>query len=133
MIVAEPLLGSLLIDTWSQVCDFWPRGEIPEGYHDPVVSDKPVLVLSGELDPVTPPRWGAATAEHLSNSLHIVVPGAAHGTSMYGCVPKLIAEFVEAATVDGLDAACVDVLERPMFFHSFTGPRVGIANEGVAP
>ena len=124
-VAAEPFLGPAVLDMWGPVCDFWPRGELPPGYHDPVVSDKPVLVLSGRLDPVTPPRWGESVARHLSNSLHVVVPGAAHGASVHGCVPRLIARFLEDAGVDNLDAGCVDDLRRPMYFRSFTGPRVG--------
>ena len=126
-VASEPFLGSAVLDLWAPVCDFWPKGSLPAGYHDPVVSDKPVLVLSGELDPVTPPRWGESVARHLSNSLHVVVPGAAHGASIYGCVPRLIARFLEDAGFEGLDAACVEDLRRPMYFRSFTGPRVGAA------
>lgn len=128
---AEPFMGTAVIDTWGKVCDFWPRGDIPESYHAPVVSDKPVLVLSGELDPVTPPRWGRLVAEHLSNSLHVVVPGAAHGTIIYGCVQQMMEQFIDEASVVGLDPTCVESLERPMFFRSFTGPRVGTKEEGA--
>lgn len=129
---AESFLGAAVLDMWGGVCDFWPRGDLPEGYHDPVASDKPVLVLSGDVDPVTPPRWGEAVAAHLPNSLHVVVPGVAHGTLATGCVPRLMAQFIEEASVEGLDTGCVEELERPLFFHSFTGPRVDAA-EGGAP
>lgn len=128
---AESFLGAAILDMWGGVCEFWPRGELPAGYHDPVVSDKPVLVLSGSEDPVTPPRWGAAVAEHLSNSAHVVVPGAAHGTLATGCVPRLMAQFVEEASVENLDTGCVEDLARPLFFHSFAGPR-GAVEEGGA-
>lgn len=128
---AESFLGAAVMEMWGAVCEFWPRGELPAGYHDPVVSDKPVLVLSGSEDPVTPPRWGASVAEHLPNSIHLVVPGAAHGTLATGCVPRLMAQFVEEASVEGLDTGCVDALERPLFFHSFAGPR-GVGTEGGA-
>ncbi len=130
----EPLLGTAVLDMWEKVCSFWPLGELPDHYHDPVVSNRPVLVLSGEFDPVTPPRWGEAAAQHLSNSLHVVVPGAAHGTSSYGCLPRLMASFLNDAGIDDLDTNCVEDLKRPMFFESFAGPRVGAApNEGEAP
>lgn len=124
-IANEPFLGSYVLDTWGGVCDFWPRAEVPAAYHDPVVSDKPVLLLSGDLDPVTPPRWGDMTAEHLSNSLHVVVPGAAHGTAAFGCVQRAMRQFLDDASVDNLDVTCVDDIQRPQFFHSFTGPHVG--------
>jgi len=127
----EPFLGALVMDSWGKVCDFWPRGTVPDGYHDPVVSDKPVLVLSGDLDPVTPPRWGQLVADNLSNSLHVVVPGAAHGTAIYGCIQRLMTQFVDEASVASLEPACVESLERPMFFRSYTGPRVGMAPEAT--
>ena len=127
----EPLLGSTLVDRWSSVCDSWPLGELPSDYHVPVVSDKPVLVLSGELDPVTPPRWGERVARHLSNSRHVVVPGVAHGTLSTGCTPRLMAQFVETGSVDSLDTRCVEELKRPMFFRSFAGPHVGTGTTGA--
>ena len=102
--------------------DFWPRSNLPADYFDPVVSEKPVLVLPGELDPVTPPRWREAAAKHLDNPLHVVVPGAVHGISSNGCVPKSMAQFLDAAGFEGLDTSCVDVLKRPRFLRSFSIP-----------
>src|SRR5262249_45353039 len=40
------------------VCDVWPRGEAALDAAKPVVSNVPVLILSGGLDPVTPPANG---------------------------------------------------------------------------
>ncbi len=118
----EPFLGSAVVDVWSKVCGFWPRGEVPAGYYDPTVSDKPVLVLSGELDPVTPPRWGEEVVQHLENGRHVVVPGVGHGTLVAGCVPKLMAKFIDQGSAKDLDVECVKKLRRPPFFSSFTGP-----------
>lgn len=104
------------------LCEVWPRGFVPDGYSQPVSSQVPTLILSGELDPVTPPVHGEAAAKHLPNSKHIVVPGVGHGVSGQGCVPKLIAEFVQSGSVQGLDATCAQRLERPPFFVTFAGP-----------
>ena len=57
-------------------------------------SDAPSLLLSGNLDPVTPPSWGELVARGLPRSRHIVVPGAAHGTTSLGCIPELLADFL---------------------------------------
>jgi hypothetical protein len=89
---------------------------LPDGYGDPVESDRPVLLLSGFLDPVTPPRWGAIVGQSLSNATEIVVPGVGHGTLFYGCVPDLMAEFIEQGSAEGLDISCVDSIKRPRFF-----------------
>ena len=45
------------------VCDVWPRGTAPADAATPVASDMPVLILSGGLDPVTPPAYGAEVAK----------------------------------------------------------------------
>ena len=124
----DNFVGTSPLDMMSRVCDFWPRGALPENYHDPVATDHPTLVLSGDLDPVTPPYWGEKVSTHLKNSRHIVVPGVGHGTN-YGCVPKLMAEFIDAADATGLDAACVEQLQRPAFFTTSLGPEPQITED----
>ena len=103
-------------------CDFWPRGRVPEGYREPVTSDVPVLLLSGELDPVTPPAWAEDARKTLPHSLHVVLPGVGHGTSSIGCARALMADFLQRGSVDGLEARCGQGLVRPPFFTSFAGP-----------
>ncbi len=125
--------GPEAIDMMSEICGFWPRGELPANYHEPVSTDHPTLVLSGEFDPVTPPRWGEETARNLPNARHIVVPGVGHGTTPYGCVPKLIAQFIDEASADSLDAECVNKLNRPPFFTSYTGYSTTTAPTEDAP
>ena len=114
--------GYLMFEEMVTACRVWPRGELPPGYREPVRSEKPVLILSGELDPVTPPRWGDHGARTLPNSRHLVVPGAAHGTLGVGCVPELVGTFLDTADPAGLDAGCLDSLDRPPFWLSGTGP-----------
>jgi fermentation-respiration switch protein FrsA (DUF1100 family) len=59
-------------------CRAWPAGSVPPSYGQPVESDVPVLLLSGILDPVVPPKWGDLAASGLPNSLHLVLPDAHH-------------------------------------------------------
>lgn len=115
-------LGTAMFDAQYAACSFWPTGDVPEGYYAPVTSSVPVLILSGADDPVTPPTWGDHVAPHLSKSKHIVVPGAGHITLMRGCVATIVERFIDAASVDGLDAACTGALTRPPFFVTPTGP-----------
>lgn len=72
-------LGDYRLRQQREACALWPRANIAADYDDPVRSDVPVLILTGEWDPVTPPSNGDATAKTLKNSLHIVVPHGAHG------------------------------------------------------
>jgi len=104
-------------------CGFWPRTEIAEEYYEPVKSDAPVLILSGQLDPVTPPRWGDHIAEHLPNARHLVVPGVGHGVMGQGCVTRLVNQFIDEGTAENLDANCIEQLRRPPFFITPAGPR----------
>jgi pimeloyl-ACP methyl ester carboxylesterase len=115
-------LGGGWLDDVRAECQAWPAAALPDAYHEPVESDVPSLLLSGNLDPVTPPRWGDEVASHLSRSRHIVVPGAGHGTTSLGCIPDLLAEFLETLDPAALDSACVQRLARPAFFTSLQGP-----------
>ena len=102
----------------SAACALWPRGKIDSDYAKTVRSDVPVLILTGEWDPVTPPSNGDAVARTLPNSLHIVVPHGAHGFGgLEGtdCIDRLNAEFIERGTTKGLDTSCVKNIRRRGF------------------
>jgi pimeloyl-ACP methyl ester carboxylesterase len=114
--------GPQMVRNMLEPCKVWPRGKVPEGYREPVKSSAPTLLLSGELDPVTPPRWGEEAKKTLSNSLHVVVPGVGHNTMTLGCVQALVADFVTTGSVEGLKLHCGSGLGRPPFFTSFAGP-----------
>ncbi len=94
------------------VCDVWPRGTMPSDFAEPVTSDKPALLLSGGMDPVTPPAYGALVAKGFSNGRHIVAPGYGHIVSVHACGPRLLAAFVDDAGVAHLPATCVAYFEN---------------------
>lgn len=106
-------LGDARVRQQIAVCEFWPRSNLPVDYGDPVSVDVPVLLLSGTLDPVTPPRWGEEAARHLPNSLHLVVPGT-HGVGG-GCITSIMQQFLAQGTVEGLDTSCVETMRLPAF------------------
>jgi pimeloyl-ACP methyl ester carboxylesterase len=114
-------LGTAFFDTRMKACDFWPKGAVSADFYEPIVSDKPVLILSGADDPVTPPSWGDQVAQHFKNSKHFVVPGAGHGSTPRGCVPELIGKFLDQASVNDLDPGCLQLQHRPPFFVNYTG------------
>ncbi|HZF31550.1 MAG TPA: alpha/beta fold hydrolase, partial [Gammaproteobacteria bacterium] len=118
---AGTFLGLAALDTLFKPCAFWPKAAIEPEFYAAPVSDKPVLVLSGDLDPVLPPVRGEQVAKSLPNARHLVVPGAGHMTSLSGCVPKLIAEFFATADARALDASCLEGMHRPPFVTSRTG------------
>jgi pimeloyl-ACP methyl ester carboxylesterase len=103
-------LGGYRVREQRAACAVWPRGRVPESHGQPVRSRVPVLIFSGELDPVTPPGHGDEIAATLANSLHVRVPFAGHST--YGldgqeCLRGLSHRFIENGNVAGLDTSCV--------------------------
>ena len=107
--------GRALVDDFVRACAFWPRGKVPADYYDPVTSDVPTLILSGGIDPATPPRHGDAVAKTLKNSRHLVAPHLGHGVSLHGCAPRLIETFIRKADATAVEASCLERIPRPLF------------------
>ncbi|MEL6367189.1 MAG: alpha/beta hydrolase [Pseudomonadota bacterium] len=120
--IDDTFMRASSLDLLLAICAEWPQGPMDADFHDPLVSDKPILVLSGEFDPVTPPSNGEQLLASLSNAKHIVAPEQGHIISGLGCMPKLIAQFVTEADPAGIDATCVDKLGGMPFFVSPLGP-----------
>jgi pimeloyl-ACP methyl ester carboxylesterase len=119
---SDTLMGNLFLDIIDLQCTVWPRGEVPDGFHQPVVSDVPVLLMSGERDPVTPPHYAAQTAETFSNSLNLVARGQAHSVMKNTCLREITTAFIEQGTLEDLDTGCVEKILPAPFFTSLLGP-----------
>ncbi len=108
------------------VCDVWPRGRMPADFANAVTSDKPALLFSGGMDPVTPPAYGAEVAKGLPNSRHVIAPGYGHGVSPLGCGPRLLGAFVDAGSVANLPGTCIAQFEksvRPLLWPDRLAPQ----------
>lgn len=105
--------GDARVRPMMNACAEWPRAKVPASFPDPVKSDKPVLLVSGALDPVTPPWLAESAIKTLSNSRLIVPKNATH--TSYQCIDRLIADFIDLGTTKGLDVSCVDQIRRPPF------------------
>ena len=111
-------LGDYRLRQQREACTLWPRAEIERDYSQPVKSDLPILILTGEWDPVTPPSNGERVAKTLTNGLHVIVPHGAHGLDgLEGmdCIDNLIGEFIERGTTKDLNTACVKTIRRKGF------------------
>lgn len=113
----------LVADELAVRCENWPRAELPASFREPLQSDIPALLLSGEADPITPPQYAQQVAAELGNSLHLTLPGFGHDVLLAGCMPAVVTDFVEAGTAQGLDTDCVAEITPPPFFVSPVGPR----------
>lgn len=118
---AGTVLGALLVDAITKQCEIWPHGTRPADFHNPLKTDKPVLLLEGELDPVTPPRYGEQILTGLSNGRLIVAKGQGHNVLGRGCIPKVVEEFIDRLDPKQLDAKCVDALGPMPAFIDFSG------------
>jgi pimeloyl-ACP methyl ester carboxylesterase len=119
---AGAYLGDSELENLARACATWPRGQIPADFKQPVASSAPVLLLSGEADPVTPPENAEQAARTLPNSLQLLAPGQGHNVIMRGCLPHVAAIFVTGGTTAGLDTACVADIRPMPFFIDFSGP-----------
>lgn len=100
-------IGSRTADAFMDMCSVWPQAERPSSWFEQVQSDVPTLLLSGELDPVTPPAWGELAAEGLSQSRHLVAPHGAHTIVGHTCANKLAAQFIKDLDLAALDDSCL--------------------------
>ncbi len=116
------LFGEYVMRNQRLACEFWPKGAVEPAFYEPIASDIPTLVLSGEVDPVTPPVWGEQIARTLPASRHIVIPGTGHTAGGTGCGLRLIRNFIDKGSTEGLDTSCVALVRRPPFFVSPAGP-----------
>jgi pimeloyl-ACP methyl ester carboxylesterase len=113
---ADSPFGNYRVFQQTRACGMWPRGEIPTDFLQPVHSNAPVLIFSGNMDPVTPPRYGEEVASHLPNSRHVIIPQAGHGVDGLtdpGCIDRIAIEFLSDAK--NLDVSCVERMAPPPF------------------
>lgn len=79
----------------------------------------PILFVSGELDPVTPPQWADRVRLHFPDSRHVVLPGSGHIftglTGVDDCLDPLLVAFIDGADPASVDVACTAAMQPPSF------------------
>lgn len=115
-------IGPVQLDALEAICSVWPAGVLDEEFKVPVASEVPVLLLSGEADPITPPRYAELAAVDFANARLLTGKKQGHGQAPRGCVPNIIAAFVAAADASSLEVTCLERLHAMPFFLDFSGP-----------
>jgi pimeloyl-ACP methyl ester carboxylesterase len=93
--------------TFKKICDVWNVAPLDAQVDDPVTSDIPVLLLSGGLDPITPPANASLAAETLSASQNIVFPTGGHGQVLSGeCQNEVMLDFLQNPQ-QPVDTSCI--------------------------
>ncbi|MFQ5527474.1 MAG: alpha/beta hydrolase [Thermoanaerobaculia bacterium] len=111
-------LGDYRVARQRHACEAWAKGDVPEDFDQPVASSVPALLVTGERDPVTPPSEAEKVAAALENARVVIVPHAGHlpwDASNVGCVDRILLDFLERASADGLDLGCLQELEPAPF------------------
>ncbi len=111
---AGTYMGDFQVRLYQKACHDWPQGVVPKDFHDPVRSDVPTLIISGALDPATPPEMTEPVARNLQNSRMVVIKEGTHGTGS-PCIDGIIAQFVAQGSATGLDVSCADKIHLPPF------------------
>jgi pimeloyl-ACP methyl ester carboxylesterase len=120
--ISRTYQGTDQLDAFLEICRLWPHGPVDSDLHSPLRSAIPTLLLSGEADPVTPPADAERAAQGLQHHRNLTLSGEGHGQVATGCVPKLMAEFLDAAAPEQLDATCLERHSSAPFFVNMTGP-----------
>jgi len=106
--VAEAML--IYMD-YRHICAMWDVEPLPVELREPVQSDIPVLLLSGEFDPITPSENSDLVAELLSHSYSYTFPGVGHGSMGSGaCGLSIVLDFINDPA-HAPDASCLDSVE----------------------
>jgi hypothetical protein len=97
------------------LCETWQSSQEDAGENQPVSSDLPVLVMSGEFDPITPPAYGEWAAATLSNAYVYEYPGLGHGSSSdEGCSQDMVLAFWDDPST-APDSTCIADMMLPKF------------------
>lgn len=111
---AGMVYGDARLRAYQRACALWPKGDVPAAFHDTRRLDVPVLMISGDFDPVTPPYVGASALAQYSQGKQVIVHNGTHST--YPCTEQITADFIERGSWQGLDTSCVEQVQRLPFF-----------------
>jgi pimeloyl-ACP methyl ester carboxylesterase len=100
-------------------CSVWKVASAAPRLHAPVNATVPVLMMSGQFDPFSPPRLTSELGRSLVNSFAIEVPGLNHNPFQYiGCQVRIRDAWLERPSSPPTGTSC---LRRPSL--AFTMPR----------
>lgn len=88
-------------------CDAWEVEPADPIENEPVVSDEPILIMTGTYDPITPPRYGEEVAANFPNSTLIEFAAQGHDPASVAndCAPAIITGFLNDPAAE-IDASC---------------------------
>jgi len=98
-----------------QGCRLWHAKPVKKSFRDPVNSSVPVLLITGSMDPTTPPPYTNAAMKYLTHALHLNFENGSHAFNSGDCELAIIKEFVEKGSGKEIDTSCASKVEFPEF------------------
>lgn len=86
-------LGDFPVRFQLRWCDGWPTSRLAAGFRAPLRSATPALLLTGELDPITPPAYAEHVGAWFTNGTVLTLPRRSHSDADR-CVTAMIEAFV---------------------------------------
>ena len=108
------LIGARYYTGYRAGCASWPMPRASNEMRQPWTSDLPVLLFSGERDPVTPHEYGERVARSLTRAQHVVIKGGGHAEPS-ACKTEVIAAFLRDPHQRISTRTCLDLLDFPAF------------------
>lgn len=107
-------VGAERVTRHIKACQEWPKGEIAPSYIEPVKSDVPVLMISGEVDGSSPIWFGESAVKFLSNGRQIKIRYLGHQIDG-PCISDIFKNFIAAGNSKAVDDTCAEEIRRPPF------------------
>ena len=115
-------MGALQVEALEAMCSVWPEGPVDDEFKVALATDIPVLLLSGDADPITPPRYADLAMVDLENARHLIGQHQGHGQLAVGCTRRIVASFIESADLNSIETDCLERSFIMPFFLDFSGP-----------
>lgn len=116
--VTEPktFLGNYWIYRVINSCKIWNPQKRKVQKTKITKRDTPVLIISGNRDGATPPKYGDEVLKYFPNGRHIVVNSGSHSfDGMRNCVENIICDFVTTGQNKVLKTDCVALIKFPEY------------------
>lgn len=115
--------GDYRLQQQRAACREWVRGSVSSAHRQPTTSSIPALLLSGELDPVTPPAGADEVVRHLSRGRHVVIRNNGHPIgNAERCIGEMVRQFLDRGSADGVAVGCASEIPAPPFLLSGKKP-----------
>lgn len=102
-----------------EACTQWPIDQVADDHLGPISTQAAVLMISGRLDPVTPPDWADNAARQLPNARNVIARFGGHifdGLSGFeNCFDPMILRFYETGDAKSLNTSCLASMQPPPF------------------